>query len=108
MRRLRSSYVRRAVDEGSADPETCSDLADGQQTLMRSRIGWQVAHHRRTKRRLTISVWCHRIRIGRLQLSCAFHGLLTGATGYHAMEFPSLGFGTRGSQVRILSPRPIR
>jgi hypothetical protein len=96
------------VDQGAANTQAGSDFKDGQQALMWSGIGRKLAHHRRTKRRTTISTWCYRIRIGGVRDFSPFHGLQTGATGCDAMEFLRGGFGTRGSQVRILSPRPIQ
>src|SRR4051812_9863769 len=65
------------VDQGRTNAEARSDVADGEQSFMGARIRGQVAHHRRTKRRLTISVWYHRIRIRRVCAASAFHGLRT-------------------------------
>ena len=70
---------------------------------MRSGIGRQVAHHRRTKRRLTISTWCYRIRIGARRGSRLFHRLRAGATRGDPVEFLRGRFGTRASQLQILS-----
>ena len=74
---------------------------------MSTGIRWQFAHHRRTKRRLNISAFCYPIRSGRLCLACDFRRLGRGASRSHAMGFLCRPFGTRGSQVQILSPDQV-
>jgi len=96
------------VDQGSADAKARRNLTDRHEAFVRSGIWQKFVHHRRTKRRLTISTWCHRIRVGGRRGSLFFHGLRTDAARGDPMEFLRGGFGTRGSQVQILSPRPIR
>jgi hypothetical protein len=69
---------------------------------VRAGIRRQVAHHRRTKRRLNICAWCHRIRIREVRPSYGFHKLPTGDTRCDPMDFFSLGFGITGLQVQIV------
>jgi len=95
------------VDQGRADAEPGRDFANCQEPLVRSGIRVHLAHHGRTTRRLNTSAFCHAIRSGRLRATRDFRFLRRDATRRHAVEFRRCPFGTRGSQVQILSPRPI-
>jgi hypothetical protein len=75
---------------------------------MRPWIGRKFAHHRRTKRGLNQWVGCHRIQRRGFVLARVFQSLLRRASRGYAVGFLRCPFGTRGSQVQILSPRPTQ
>jgi len=75
---------------------------------MRSWIGRKFAHHRRTKRRLNQWVTCHGIQTRGFLLARLFWTLRRGASRGYAVGFLQCPFGTRGSRVQILSPRPTQ
>ena len=93
------------VYQGRADSKAACNFADRHQALVWAGIRREFAHHGRTKRRLNQSVLCHPIRTRRLRLNRIFPRLRRDATQGHAVGFFSRQFGTRGSQVQILSPR---
>ena len=94
------------VNDSSADAQAGGDFANGHEPLVRAEIGRLPAHHRRTIRRLNVSVFCYGIRIGPLRVPCHFRRLQRRTSRRHAVGFLLGPFGTRGSQVQILSPRP--
>jgi len=63
------------VNDGRADAETGCDFANGQEPLVRTGIRRHLAHHRRTKRRLKVSAFCHAIRTGRVHVAGDFRRL---------------------------------
>jgi len=95
------------VDLRRAHPESVSDPTHRHQPLMRTRVRRKFPHHGRTKRRLNRSAFCYTVRTPSLQLSRVFHRLRLAASRGQAVGFLWRPFGTRGSQVQILSPRPI-
>jgi hypothetical protein len=88
------------VHRGARHPEPVGNLTDGQQ------LAHCVMHHQCTKRRRNRWKRCHRMR------SCAtfdpnvVEGIRSQVTRYHAVRIGIRPFGTKGSQVQILSPRP--
>ena len=97
--------LEQLVDRGRAQAEAGGDGAHGYQPLVRALIRRKLVHHRRTKWRLIRSALCQRVRIGAITLSCNFRRLRPAATRCQPIDSLLRPFGTRGSQVRILSPR---
>ena len=91
-----------AVHRGARDPEPGGHFTNGQQSTHR------VMHHECTKRRRNRWKRCHGMRSCATSDPSVVHGIRAQVNRYHAVRIGIRPFGTKGSQVQILSPRPSK